>query len=326
MQVIRHFERITSSYRGASVALGNFDGVHRGHRAVIGAAAEVAHRLGVPLGVLVFEPHPQQYFAPQKPFARLTPFRAKARLLERLGVDVIYALPFDAQMAVMDPTQFVIEVLVNGLHAIHLAVGYDFRFGRDRAGDAAALAYMGEMEGVGVTIVAPVAGTKGEIYSSTRIRDCLAMGDVEGAARLLGHWWTVDGRVVGGDKRGRIIGFPTINIPLYKHVPLRAGVYAVRLEIEDGPFKGVYDGVANVGHRPTFDPGELLLEVYIFDFSGALYGAHVDVSFIAFLRDERKFTGIEALKSQIVRDVEAARLRLSTLGAARVPFEGVPGQ
>ena len=324
MQVVRHFENIAPAFRGVSVALGNFDGVHRGHRAVIGAAQEVAGNLNVPLGVLIFEPHPQEYFAPQKPFFRLTPFRAKARLLEQLGVEVIFALPFDARMAGMEPVDFVTDVIMHGLNAVHVAVGYDFRFGAKRAGDAALLAYMGQMEGFGVSIVPPVMGKAGEIYSSTRIRAFLNEGEPEKAAGLLGHWWTVDGRIVSGDKRGRVIGFPTLNIPLHEHVPLKRGVYAVRVEIEDGPYKGFFDGVANVGHRPTFGKSELLLEAHLFDFEGDLYGAHADVSFIAFLREERRFEGLEALKSQIGLDGAQAKRHLARLGAARVPFEGVP--
>jgi len=312
MQIIRHYEQIPPGLRGAVYALGNFDGVHLGHRQVIGRAAEIAAEMGVPLGVLVFEPHPQQFFFPDRPFFRLTPFRAKARLLEKIGVDVLAALPFDERMSQKLAPEFVLDVLVNGLHAVHVVAGYDFRFGKGRGGDAAALSYMGEMEGFGVSIVEEV--TEGGVtYSSTRIRELLARGDPRGAAKLLGHWWTVETHVQGGDKRGRTIGFPTANFSLEDHVEPALGVYAVKIEIEDGPHKGVHDGVANVGRRPTFDKEDVVLEVHIFDFEGDIYGAHAAVSFIEYLRPEQKFDGLDSLKAQIAKDGAKAREVLAAL-------------
>src|SRR5690606_8695941 len=257
MQIIRHYEQIPPGLRGAVYALGNFDGVHLGHRQVIGKAAAIAREMGVPLGVLVFEPHPQQFFFPDKPFFRLTPFRAKARLLEGLGVDALAALPFDEKMSQKLAPEFVLDVLVNGLHAVHVVAGYDFRFGKGRGGDAAALSYMGEMEGFGVSIIEEVQDG-GVTYSSTRIRELLAKGDPRGAAKLLGHWGSVETHIQQGDQRGRTIGFPTANLPLEAHVEPALGVYAVKVEIEDGPHKGVYGGVANVGRRPTFDKEDVL--------------------------------------------------------------------
>lgn len=312
MQIIRHYEQIPPGLRGAVYALGNFDGVHLGHRQVIGRAAEIAAEMGVPLGVLVFEPHPQQFFFPDRPFFRLTPFRAKARLLEKIGVDVLAALPFDERMSQKLAPEFVLDVLVNGLHAVHVVAGYDFRFGKGRGGDAAALSYMGEMEGFGVSIVEEVK-EGGVTYSSTRIRELLAKGDPRGAAKLLGHWWTVETHVQGGDKRGRTIGFPTANFSLEDHVEPALGVYAVKIEIEDGPHKGVHDGVANVGRRPTFDKEDVVLEVHIFDFEGDIYGAHAAVSFIEYLRPEQKFDGLDSLKAQIAKDGAKAREVLAAL-------------
>ncbi|MBO6678366.1 bifunctional riboflavin kinase/FAD synthetase [Parvibaculum sp.] len=312
MQIIRHYEHIPPGLRGAVYALGNFDGVHLGHRQVIGRAADIAAEMGVPLGVLVFEPHPQQFFFPDRPFFRLTPFRAKARLLERIGVDVLAALPFDSHMSKKLAPEFVLDVLVNGLHAVHVVAGYDFRFGKGRGGDAAALSYMGEMEGFGVSVVEEVK-EGGVTYSSTRIRELLANGDPRGAAKLLGHWWTVETHVQGGDRRGRTIGFPTANFSLEDHVEPALGVYAVKIEIEDGPHKGVYDGVANVGRRPTFDKEDVVLEVHIFDFEGDIYGAHAAVSFIEYLRPEQKFDGLDSLKAQIAKDGAKARDVLAAL-------------
>lgn len=313
MQIIRHHEHIAPGLRGAVYALGNFDGVHLGHQKVIGKAAAIAGELGVPLGVLVFEPHPQQFFFPDRPFFRLTPFRAKARLLDRLGVDILAALPFDEKMSRRLAPEFVHDVLIDGFHAVHVVAGYDFRFGKGRGGDAAALSYMGEMEGFGVSIVDEVQEA-GVTFSSTRIRELLAKGDPRGAAKLLGHWWTVETHIKQGDQRGRTIGFPTANLPLEDHVEPALGVYAVKIELEDGPHKGVYDGVANVGRRPTFDKQDVLLEVHIFDFEGDLYGAHAAVSFIEYLRPERKFDGLDSLKAQIAKDSERAREVLAALG------------
>ncbi|MBX3493784.1 MAG: bifunctional riboflavin kinase/FAD synthetase [Parvibaculum sp.] len=314
MQILRHYEHVPPGLQGGVYALGNFDGVHLGHRQVIGRAAEIANELGVPLGVLVFEPHPQQFFFPDRPFFRLTPFRAKARLLEKLGVDVLAALPFDARMSQKLAPEFVLDVLVEGLRAVHVVAGYDFRFGKARGGDAATLSYMGGMEGFGVSIVDEVRDG-GEAYSSTRIRELLARGDPRGAAKLLGHWWTVETHIQQGDQRGRTIGFPTANLPLEDHVEPALGVYAVKVEIEDGPHKGIYDGVANVGRRPTFDKKDVLLEAHIFDFAGDIYGAHAAVSFIEFLRPERKFDGLDSLKAQIAADSEKARAVLAALPA-----------
>lgn len=314
MQILRHFEHVPPGLQGAVYALGNFDGVHLGHQQVIGKAAAISHELGVPLGVLVFEPHPQQFFFPDRPFFRLTPFRAKARLLEGMGVDILAALPFDRKMSQRLAPEFVMDVLVSGLNAVHIVAGYDFRFGKGRGGDAAALSYMGEMEGLGVSIVEEVQ-EDGITFSSTRIRELLASGDPRGAAALLGHWWTVETHIQQGDMRGRTIGFPTANLPLEDHVQPALGVYAVRVEIEDGPNKGIYDGVANFGRRPTFDKKDVLLEVHIFDFDGDIYGIHAAVSFIEYLRPERKFDGLESLKAQIAKDSEQARAILAALPA-----------
>ncbi|MGB3808574.1 MAG: bifunctional riboflavin kinase/FAD synthetase [Parvibaculum sp.] len=312
MHILRHYSPVPRPLQGGVYALGNFDGVHRGHQKVIGEAARVARELGAPLGVLVFEPHPRQFFFPDEPFFRLTPFRAKARLLEKLGVEILAALPFDAEMAKKLAPEFVLDVLVNGLNATHVVAGYDFRFAKGRTGDAAVLSYMGGEEGFGVSIVGEVAH-EGEPYSSTRIREKLASGNPRGAAELLGHWWTVESHVMTGDQRGRTIGFPTANLSLEDHVQPALGVYAVRVEIEDGPHKGFHDGVANLGRRPTFDKKDIVLEVHLFDFAGDIYGQHVAVSFVDYLRPELKFDGLDALKAQIAKDSARAREILASL-------------
>ena len=311
MQILRHHTHVPRLLQGGVFALGNFDGVHLGHQMVIGEAARVAKELGVPLGVIVFEPHPQQFFFPDKPFFRLTPFRAKAHLLERLGVDILTALPFDAEMAERQGPEFILDVLVNGLNVSHVVAGYDFRFGKGRGGDASMLSYMGSEEGFGVSIVKEVV-RNGVAYSSTLIRERLSTGDPRGAAELLGHNWTVETHVITGDQRGRTIGFPTANLMLEDHVQPALGVYAVKIEIEDGPHKGHYNGVANLGKRPTFNKSDIVLEVHIFDFAGDIYGQHVSVSFIDYLRPEKKFNGLDELKAQIAVDSDKARKIFTT--------------
>jgi riboflavin kinase/FMN adenylyltransferase len=309
MQIFRHYDHLPEAARGAAVAIGNFDGVHRGHQALI------AHTktLGAKLGVLVFEPHPQEYFKPDGPRFRLTPFRAKARLLEQFGTDVLYALHFDASLASLTADEFVAKVLVQGIGAKHVVVGHDFQFGKGRGGNVDMLKASGRQHGFAVSTFAPVGmGAEAKI-SSTRIREALRDGKPEIAARHLGHWWTVEGRVQPGDKRGRTIGFPTANVSLEGYLEPALGVYAVRVEIAG---KG-YDGVANFGRRPTFDKKDVLLEVHIFDFAGDIYGQQIVVAFIAYLRPEMKFAGLDALKTQIAADGVAARTIL--LATPRTP-------
>lgn len=313
MQIIRHYDDVQPALKGAVYAIGNFDGVHLGHQQVIARTRQIAGEKGAKTGILMFEPHPRQYFFPDQPFFRLMSFRAKARTLGQFGVDLIAALPFDKRLATMEAEDFIRQVLAEGLGASHVVVGYDFRFGKGRKGDGALLEKMSSELGFGVSIVDEVK--KGEeTYSSTRIREMLAKGEPRAAAELLGHWWTVETHVIKGDQRGRTIGFPTANLSLEDHVQPAFGVYAVKVEIEEGPHKGTYDGVANVGRRPTFDKEDVLLEVHIFDFDGDIYGAHMAVSFIEHLRDERKFDGLDSLKAQIAADSARAREILADLG------------
>lgn len=326
MRIFRHYTGIPDAFRGAAVALGNFDGVHRGHQALIGEAARHAAALGVPLGVVAFEPHPQEFFHPESAHFRLTPFRIKARLIADLGADVMFALTFDAAMAKKSAQEFVLDVLVHGLGVACVVVGSDFRFGKGRAGDVAVLAYMGEMEGFGVVRFEPVTaktgGAAGGKISSTRIRDALKAGRPEEAAALLGHWWTIESHVEHGDKRGRVIGFPTVNMRWEGSLAPAFGVYAVRAILMDGDNPGPrYDGVANFGIRPMFEIPAPLLETYLFDFSGDLYGKHMAVELVAYLRPEAKFDSLETLKVQIARDIAAAKDALARAGAAPPPLD-----
>jgi len=311
MWILRHYTDVPDLARGAVVAIGNFDGVHRGHQSVVREAKREAEEMRMPLAVLVFEPHPRQFFAPDAPIFRLSSFRAKVALLGDLGVEIVFALPFDAAMAALSAQDFVADVLVAGLGVDHVVVGYDFCFGKGRTGDVSVLRYMGEMEGFGVSVVPEMGAEGGEVFSSTRIRTALREGRVGDAAAMLGRPWFVEGRVLEGDKRGRTIGFATANVPLEGVVTPKLGVYAVDVEIEDGPHRGRYRGVANLGTRPTFNKRDVLLEVHVFDFSGDIYGAHVRVSFIGFIRPEQKFDGLESLKAQIALDASAARRLLA---------------
>ncbi len=308
MKIFRHYDDVTDASKGAVVAVGNFDGVHLGHQALIGEARRIAEARGAPLGVLAFEPHPQEFFRPSAQSFRLTPFRAKARLIAGLGADVLYALAFDAEMAAKTAPDFVTDVLVGGLGVAAVVVGRDFQFGKGRAGNTDMLARMGEALGFGVTLFDPVLAHGSDKISSTEIRDALKSGKPDVAARLLGHPWAVEGRVEHGDKRGRTIGFPTANMRLVDCLQPAFGIYAVRAKLfEDDAVVSVHDGVANFGIRPMFETQVPLLETYLFDFAGDLYGKHMAVEFVAYLRPEAKLDGLEALKAQIAKDTDDAR-------------------
>jgi len=315
MKIYRHLGNLPRSVTGSVVAWGNFDGFHKGHQTVVRRAAEIADELGAPLAVMTTEPHPSQFFRPETPSFRLMSLRSKAQALESFGADVVFVLTFDAGLAGTPAEDFVRDVLVDKLKALHVVTGYDQRFGKGRGGDDALLRRMGEGAGFGVTVVEPLE-VEGKVYSSSRVREHLRNGDPEQAAMLMGHWWRIEGRVEQGDQRGRTIGFPTANVNWGDYLEPKLGVYAVRMQVEDGPRKGVYDGVANLGRRPTFGKTDISFEVHLFDFEGDLYGAHVGVDMIAFIRPERKFDGLDALKAQIADDARAAREILAGPAAA----------
>jgi riboflavin kinase/FMN adenylyltransferase len=307
MRLFRHHAPLPADATGAVLALGNFDGVHRGHQTVIAAAGAAAHALGAPHGVLTFEPHPRQVFRPDDAPFRLTPLRVKARELEALGADLLFSLHFDAEFAKRSAENFVSEILVAALAVRHVVVGYDFVFGRGRAGTVDFLREMGARHGFGLDVISPVADSGTEVISSTRIREHLVAGRPDDAARLLGRAWEIDGRVEHGDARGRTIGFPTANLMLGEYLRPAAGVYAVRIGLEQGHRTEWHDGVANIGTRPTVGGTDLRLEAHLFDFSGDLYGAHLRVALVEYLRPERKFASFDELKQQIAADAVAAR-------------------
>jgi riboflavin kinase/FMN adenylyltransferase len=315
MEIFRHYTDLPANARGGAVAIGNFDGIHLGHQFVIAKAGDLARRSGTEPAILTFEPHPRSVFQPAAPPFRLTPFRVKAELLRGLDVARLYNLHFDLKFAALGAEDFVRQVLVAGLGIGEAVVGYDFVFGYRRQGDAALLSRMGAALGFGVTIVEPVQQGS-EIYSSTCIRDLLVEGKPREAAALLGRPWEIDGRVEQGDRRGRTIGFPTANLDLADYLRPAAGVYAVRTAIgRDGAW---LDGVANFGRRPTFGCSDLRLEVHLFDFAGDLYGRHLRVALVDYLRPERKFAGLDALKAQIAADAAQARAILAQEHTAAV--------
>lgn len=293
--------------RGASVAMGNFDGVHRGHQTVIDLA-----RSAQPLGIITFEPHPREYFAPQAPAFRLMNAEARANRLAKLGVKQLYELPFDADLAGLSPEAFAAEVLVAGLGIAHVVVGADFRFGKGRTGTAEDLRRLGDKLGFATTI-APLMAIGGEEVSSTAIRRALSEGRPRDAATMLGHWHRIEGEVIHGEKRGRELGYPTANMSVAGlHLP-KLGVYAARVDVLTGPQAGGYMGAVSLGVRPMFGENAPNLETFLLDFKGDLYGQHLSVALVDYLRPEMKFDGLPGLLDQMARDVATARGILQAL-------------
>ncbi len=306
MHIVTDWQATPRTLRGASVALGNFDGVHRGHQAVIAAA----RRPDAPLGVVTFEPHPRQFFFPNAEPFRLMNAEARRHRLARLGVQRLFELRFDQALAAMEAEEFCEKILVRGLGIVQVAVGEDFRFGRARRGDAALLQELGRRLGFAVRIVPLVVSPDGPV-SSSAIRAALAEGRIADATQMLGHRHRIEGRVVHGEKRGRSLGFPTANLALEGLFLPRFGVYAVWTEVLDGPYAGTYPGVASLGVRPMFGAHTPNLETHLFDFSGDLYGVALSVAFVAFLRPEQTFASVDALIAQMHADVEQARAILA---------------
>jgi riboflavin kinase / FMN adenylyltransferase len=312
MKRFQDFQGLGEADRGAAVAMGNFDGVHLGHQSVLALARAAAAELAAPFGVVTFEPHPRSFFQPGAPAFRLMTAEARAHRMEKLGVEMLYELPFGPGLAGLSPEAFARDVLSGGLGLRHVVVGADFRFGKGRAGDVGQLKDLGEAFGFGVTAAPLVSDERGD-YSSTAIRQALAEGRPEAAARVLGHWHRVEGVVGHGDKRGKGLGFPTANLSLAGlHLP-RLGIYAVLVDVLTGPYRGRYGGAASVGVRPTFGENAPNLEVYLLDFDGDLYGEELSVALVAYLRPELKFDGVAPLVAQMEADVREARVRLAGL-------------
>ncbi|HVY19922.1 MAG TPA: bifunctional riboflavin kinase/FAD synthetase [Bauldia sp.] len=304
-------DAIPPQLKGGVVAIGNFDGLHGGHRALLEQARREARRRGVPALALTFEPHPRTVFRPQAPVFRLTPLAAKARLMAALGLDGLVVADFNPGFAAKLADAFITDTLIGQLGLSGAVIGFNFRFGNMRLGDATLLAAAGADRSFSVTIIDQVCEVNGAPVSSSTIRDDLASGDVAAANARLGYRWFVVGKVQEGDRRGRELGYPTANLSLGLDCRLRHGIYAVRLQRADG---SVHDGVASYGRRPTFDNGAPLLETYLFDFSGDLYGEQVAVSLVGWIRPELKFDSVASLVTAMNRDSEIARLMLAAAG------------
>lgn len=310
MKILRDYQFVDPEDRGASVAIGNFDGVHLGHQSVIDIARDAAP--DAPLGILTFEPHPRAYFAPEAAPFRLMSREARASRLEKLGVEMLYELNFNAALAALTPEEFAQRVLSNGFGFSHVVVGADFCFGKGRSGTAADLKAYGDDMGFGVTI-APLMAHTDVTVSSTAIRQALSDGNPRAAAAMLGHWHRIEGPVIGGEQRGRELGYPTANMSIDGLHPPAFGVYAVLVDVLEGPHTGSYQGVASMGIRPMFGENRPNLETFIFDFAGDLYGTPLSVALIEHLRPEEKFDSLDALITQMDADSARARSILAAL-------------
>ncbi len=314
MAIFRHSETLPDEARGGVVAIGNFDGVHLGHQALLEEVREKAAASGAPSLVLTFEPHPREVFQPDQPPFRLTPFRIKARVLQSLGIDHMVAVHFDREFSQRSAESFVEDILLAGMGVSHVVIGWDFCFGHKRRGNADLLKAMGERLGFGLSVVAPVEApgpaSEPAVYSSSLIRQRLREGDPKGAAALLGRPFEIEGRVEKGQQLGRTLGFPTANVGLDGYLEPRHGIYAVRAGIDEGGETRYLPGVANLGRRPTVEGKETLLETFLFDWTGDLYGKHLRVQLIDFLRAEEKFDSLEAMTGQMKRDEARARALL----------------
>lgn len=308
MQVIRDYQYVRPEDRGASAAIGNFDGVHIGHQAVIEIARSAAP--DAPLGILTFEPHPREFFAPDAAPFRLMNAEAKANRLEKIGVEKLYELNFNTVLSTLTAEQFVERVIVDGLGLAHVVIGADFCFGKGRAGNAETMQSLGAKHGFGVTIAELITADAG-LISSTNIRNALSEGAPAEAAKMLGHLHRLEGEIIRGDQRGRDLGYPTANMSIDGLHPPKFGVYAVHVDVLSGPHTGTYQGASSIGVRPMFGENHPNCETFLFDFQGDLYGEHISVALVEYLRGEEKFDSLEALIAQMDADCATARKILS---------------
>ena len=315
MRIVREYQNASECERGAVVALGNFDGVHLGHQAVICEMLKISQKLGVPSSAMTFEPHPRRFFDSNGPAFELTPSLAKSRQIEIMGTDLHYIMQFDKKFASLSAQKFITLVLVEGLNVKHVVTGYDFVFGKGRKGKVNLLKELGKDKDFGVTVIAAQNAGDGAPYSSTVIREHLKNGRTREAATLLGRPWEIEGIVVTGDQRGRKIGFPTANLKSNGYVFPALGVYAIWVGIVIEGKTVWHPGIVNVGHRPTFGGEQVTIEAHLFDFHGELYGQNLRIAFVAYLRPEKKFDGIEEIKRQINTDCVTARDILNALNA-----------
>ena len=305
LRVIRGWKDLQPGDRGAALAMGSFDGVHRGHQKVIALAAKAAGASGAPLGVITFDPHPRVYFRPDEPAFRLMKPDQQARALEGLGVDILYVLPLDPELANMTDREFAQRVLHEGLGVKHVAVGFDNSFGKNRTGSPETMRQYGAEMGFGVSVAEEVADGEGEKFSSTAVREALREGRPQDAAKILGRPFAIEGAVQRGRQLGRKLGFPTANVPLADYVTPRFGVYATRTRLPDGR---EIPGVSNIGVNPTVEGvTTALLEVWLSDFDEDIYDQVIETDLVAFLRPEEKFENLDVMTEQVLRDAQAAR-------------------
>jgi riboflavin kinase / FMN adenylyltransferase len=315
IDLITGHDPMPEACKGGVIAIGNFDGVHRGHQALLGLAGKAARERQAPFGLVTFEPHPRTFFRPEDPVFRLSPLLLKARMAAALGARFVAVLTFERALASLEAEDFVRDVLVGRFAVAGIVTGYDFHFGRGRKGNAATLKALGKTLGFGVCTVEQVTDDDGMApVASSAIRAALRHGKVEAAAHQLGYWWTVMGDVVAGDGRGRSLGYPTANLMLEPGCEPKEGIYAVRVRIDDEPGRPARPGAAYIGTRPTFATARRFLEVHLLDYTGDLYGAKLAVEFIAFVRPDQAFEGAQALRRQMDADCQEIAVILDNLG------------
>jgi riboflavin kinase/FMN adenylyltransferase len=320
MQILTSYEDVPDTFQNAHLAIGNFDGLHVGHRRVIEGVRQVSKHEDAPWGVLMFDPSPRKFFSKSSEFNRIMSLTRRSKILEKLGASVVFALPFDTKIAAMTDDEFVQTVLTDGLNVASVSIGYDFCFGKNRMGNATTMNELGAKFGFGVQ-VAPKVSTDSSTeitdkVSSTDIRRLIGDGKVSEAASLLTDYWTVEAKVEHGEKRGRTIGFPTANLYLHEFVTPKIGVYAVWVRCPgDSTWR---KGVANYGRTPTTGERSPLLEVHILGFDGDIYGQDVEIGFVEFIRDEEKFDSFQDLVAQIAKDRDTAESLLKTVSQPKV--------
>jgi riboflavin kinase/FMN adenylyltransferase len=302
MEIINSYKNIPERLKGGVVALGNFDGVHLGHQALLKETIKLADEKNVLSGVMTFNPNPKKFFQPRNIFFQLTNSQQKAEIIGKIGINVIYEINFNEHLSKMSPQEFVEEVLIGGLDVKHLVVGWNFKFGSRRVGNTTILKELCDSHNIGLSIVDPATDNKNTLYSSTRIRDEIANGNIESASKTLGYNWFFSGKVIGGDKRGRELGFPTINMHLEDGIILLPGIYATFAYVDNKKYKSI----SYYGDRPTYDGSNILLETFLFDFDKDLYDSLVKVEFISFIRGDRYFDKSEDLKFQMSLDCSKA--------------------
>ncbi|MEE2998395.1 MAG: bifunctional riboflavin kinase/FAD synthetase [Pseudomonadota bacterium] len=312
MHIYKHYIELPKTFQNSSIAIGNFDGMHKGHCKVINQAGIYAHDRGLPWGVLTFEPHPREIFDRDKSLFRLTPFDMKVRLIEILGVDFLVVIQFDKDFANKTADEFVDQVLVQGFGASYVVSGFNFAFGKKRTGNIRFLQKKGKNCGFGTNGISQVLDENGRVISSTRIRNFLSNGNPRAAANLLGRDYEIEGLVSRGDQRGNKIGFPTANIELDQNIKIATGVYSITAGVDRGNDTVWHNGIANLGYRPTFNGNKYMLEAHLFDFDKNIYGANLRVKLIDFIRSEVKFDGVESLTTQIKKDISISKTILTS--------------